>query len=151
MNRPGRTAESPFGYSDRGGLDVVFSDTVALGDIHQLHAALAVPEQETLLETLTGVLQCAGRAVDPSSVDDTSLRTARLDGFNGHALEGTWNLFIADLSGGGQYRLRDWILTFETGAIAVPEPVPEPANAAVVFAGALVTTVLLRRTRPRNP
>ena len=146
MNRPGRTAESAFGYSDRGGLDVVFSDTVAFGDIHTLHAALAVPEPDSLLGTLTGVWQTDGRAVDPSSVLDTSPRTARLDAFSGHPLGGTWNLFIADLSGGGRYRLQEWSLTFETEAIAVPEP----PNAAVVITGTLAASALLRRLRRRK-
>ena len=144
LNRVGRAADLPFGYADRGAVDVVFSDSAAAGDIHRLHAALAVPESAALDGPITGMLQPDGRIADPSTVTTGSPRTALLGGFSGHAVSGSWNLFLADLSGGGQYRLEDWSLSIDVN----PSPIPEPPTTAGVSAGLLVAGLLVRRFFP---
>ena len=50
---------------------------------------------------------------------NTSARTAFLSSFNGLDPNGTWTLFIADVSGGDQSTLVSW----ELDITAVPEPV----------------------------
>jgi hypothetical protein len=61
--------------------------------------------------------------------------------FGGLNPNGTWTLFLADLSsGGGQSQLTGWSLDITA--------VPEPANVALgIFAG-IVVLVIIARTRP---
>lgn len=141
MNRVGRSGSLPFGYADRGAVDVVFSDAASLGDIHRFHDALAVPESAALDSTLTGTWQPDGRATDPATVLTSSARTASLATFAGHAVAGDWNLFLADLSGGGQHRLEQWSLTFDVDV----SPVPEPAHATGLAVGLLGAGLWARR------
>lgn len=130
LNRPGRTATDPFGYSDGRSVRVTFSDDAANGDIHRYRMELNGSDATPLLGALTGEWAPDGRAVDPDSVTGDTPRTAMLSNFAGHGLSGNWTLFIADLSGGGHYQLDRWGLQFEV------QPIPEPGTtAAAVFAG----------------
>ncbi len=124
LNRVGRTGDSPFGYSGSG-LNVTFDDA-ASSDVHNNN------------NVLTGTWQPDARNVDPATVTDLSSRSAFLDAFNGLDPNGTWTLFIADLSGGGQSTLVDWGLDIT----AVPEPV---TSALLVFAGVLGCVTLARK------
>jgi hypothetical protein len=73
---------------------------------------------------VTGIYAADGRAIDPQSpgtVFDSAATTANLSVFNTTDANGTWTLFIADLTaGGGQANLNNVVLTIMT----VPEPQP---------------------------
>src|SRR2546422_5215497 len=67
LNRPGRTADSPSGYGDRG-LNITLSDSAPNGDIHS-YRAVFTPEAGS---PLTGTWQPDRRNVDPSLVLDST-------------------------------------------------------------------------------
>jgi hypothetical protein len=115
LNRIGRTAADPAGLGDGPAVNI----TLASGgsDIHLLSSISG--------GSLTGTFGADGRAIDPSIVTEADARTAGLDIFNGADPNGDWTLFIADLSGGNQYRLESWGLTLESGTSS---SVPEMAN-----------------------
>ena len=117
LNRPGRTASNPAGYSDLG-FNVKFDDAAANGDIHTYRAKLLGDPSAHLDSPVTGTWQPDARAVDPSVAVDTDARTAFLSAFNGLDANGTWTLFLADLSPGGSSTLISWGLEV-TG---IPEP-----------------------------
>jgi subtilisin-like proprotein convertase family protein len=128
LNRVGRTADNSFGYSDPG-FNVTF-DGSAASDVH-LYGGNGN-------NVLTGIWQPDARNVDPATVTDASSRSAFLSSFNGLDPNGTWTLFIADLSSGEQSTLVDWGLDIT----AVPEPV---TSALLVFAGVLGSITLARK------
>ena len=71
---------------------------------------------------LTGSWQPDGRTISPLSAAASfdSASQISLDAFNGHDPNGSWTLFIADVSaGGGQSQLTSW----ELDITAVPEPI----------------------------
>src|SRR6185503_4737558 len=109
LNRAGRTAGNSFGYSDPG-FNVTFDDA-ASSDVH-LYGGNGN-------NVLTGTWQPDARNVDPATVTDASTRSAFLSSFNALDPNGTWTLFIADLSSGDQSTLVEWGLDIT----AVPEPV----------------------------
>lgn len=120
LNRVGRTAVNPYGYTDPG-MNVQFSDnSPAVADVHQYRTTLFGNETTTLGGQLTGAWKPDGRAVDPAVVLNTSPRTALLSSFIGLNPNGEWTLFIADLDGGGQATLQSWGLRLDGDA--VPEP-----------------------------
>jgi hypothetical protein len=125
LNRAGRTALDPFGYTDSG-FNVTFDDAGAFADIHNYQLTLNPGGG-----TLTGTWGSDGRNVNPNAVLDTTPRIARLDSFNGLDASGEWNLFVADVESLGTGRLVSWTLEV-TGQQATP--VPEPGSA---LAGAL--------------
>lgn len=133
INRPGRTAANPTGYDDGQAVTITFSDAAANGDLHGYRTTLYGDESTPLAGPLTGAWQPDGRATDPALTLDTDARTALLGQFNGGSMVGNWTLFLADLSGGGQYRLDSWSLTLNDIS-----PVPEPAALGVVLGAALV-------------
>ena len=120
LNRVGVTATAPssgFGYSNSG-FDVTLS-TLGTSDVHFYDRA-----NPTITGgQLTGTWQPDGRAINPlgtaGSFDDATLSRTSLDALNGHNPNGTWTLFIADVSaGGGQSQVQSW----ELDIVAVPEP-----------------------------
>ena len=116
LNRFGVTSGDASGYSDTG-FDVTFADSAA-ANIH-FYQSLAYDLNGN--GQLTGTWQPDGRAIDPlssPSLFDTTPPTALLNSFDGTDPEGTWTLFLADLSSGGQSTVVNWSLNFET----VPEP-----------------------------
>jgi subtilisin-like proprotein convertase family protein len=125
LNRAGRSLGLPDG-SGSAGMNVVFSDTAA-ADVHT-----SLPGSGPV----AGIYQPDARNVDPSSVLDTSLRSAFLGTFSGRDPNGDWTLFVADVSPGGTSVLESWSLTI-TG-------VPEPSSGLLVLGAALV---LLKRRR----
>lgn len=134
LNRPGVTATAPYGYAD-GGLQVTLDDTAVNGDIHNYRLTL-----NPAGGALTGIWQPDGRNVLPASVLDTTPRTAGLSVFNGQNANGTWTLFMADVSPGGTSKLNSWTLT----AFQV---IPEPSTPAMMAVGAPMLLLCLRRNQ----
>ncbi len=134
LNRPGRSPELPFGYSDGVSARVTLADD-ALADIHQyrltLHGSHAIP----LSDSLTGLWQPDGRTTDPLEVISQDPRPARLGTFEGADSAGEWVLLVADVSGGGVHWLESWSLSIT--------PVPEPR--IVVLMGLLGLGWMTRR------
>lgn len=126
LNRPGRSSASPDG-SATAGMNLTLDDAAA-SDIHT-----AIPMSGG---SVSGTYQPDGRITDPLAVLDTDSRSAMLADFIGLDPNGSWTLFIADQSAGGQSTLQSWSMTIT----AVPEP-----SAALL--GGLGTLLLLRRTR----
>src|SRR6266851_3651133 len=82
LNRPGRTASTPYGYNDDG-LDVTFADSAA-ADIHN-YQLVSIPLTGV---PLSGVWQPDARFVDPTGVISGSPRSAFLSVFNGLSASG---------------------------------------------------------------
>ena len=87
LNRPSRTVLRPAG----GGMTITIDDAAA-AELHILSAS----------GSITGTWQPDARSIDPGVVLDTSPRTAMLSGFNGLDPNGSWTLFVADVSTGDQ-------------------------------------------------
>jgi len=135
LNRSGVTAGNSVGYGDSG-YDVTFSDSAAY-NIHGYQA-----DSPTITGgVLGGAWQPDGRNIDPASsgstFDSTSPSTP-LSLLNGSTADGTWTLFIADMSPGGQATLVSWGLS----VVTVPEP-----QTWVLVAGGVVTLLALNRRR----
>ena len=131
LNRPGRSAGTPFGFGDAG-MDIVFDDTAANGDSHVTLTGAAILSG--------GSWQPDARSADPGSVLNTDTRTSFLSNFNGMNPNGEWTLFLADMSGGGVSTVTAWGLDIT----AVPEP------SAALGVGLLLGSALLLRMRPRK-
>jgi|SRR5882724_6789222 len=141
LNRVGvSNSASQFGYGDTG-FNVTFLDAAAQSiQYYQSHSPSYNGNGQ-----LTGNWQPDGVNIDPQS--DPSLfwgasQTAMLDSFNGTDADGTWTLFLADLSGGGQGTLISWGLQIET--------VPEPSSGKLLaMAGIFGAAILFLRRRAR--
>ena len=138
LNRPGVTGSNPFGYADAG--MTITLDGLATNNIHYYGA--------TPVYSLSGTTWAAdGRNVNPQSsgtVFDSTSPTAGLsqyNGVNGGDVNGTWTLFIADLSaGGGTPSLNGVILTIMT--------VPEPQTWLMLGSGLALFGLLRGRRNP---
>jgi len=144
LNRPGRTAASPFGYGDSQALTISLRDDAPNGDMHSYRTVATGGENVALTGPLTGAWQPDGRITDPAEVLTGDLRSAMLSQFRGLDSAGTWTLFLADLSGGNQYRLDSWGLELADFA-----PVPEPAAVGVLSALTLLGLAVWHRSRTR--
>ena len=109
LNRPGVTTGNSFGYSDTG-LNVTFDDTAA----NSIHFYQADSPTINGSGQLTLTWQPDGENIDPQS--DPALfpaaQSAMLNSFIGMDPNGTWTLFMADFSSGGQSTLANWSLNF---------------------------------------
>jgi subtilisin-like proprotein convertase family protein len=117
LNRVGVTGGDAFGYSDTG-FNVTFDDSASYNNIH-FYQNFAYTLNGG--GQLTGSWSSDGRAIDPLSTPSTfatTQPTSLLDSFDGTDPNGTWSLFLTDLSGGGQSSLANWRLDI----VAVPEP-----------------------------
>ena len=139
LNRVGVTDGEPFGYDDSG-MNVTFADSAA-ADIHYYQAAAS--------PGITGgaLWQPDGRAIDPlsdGSAFDADGRLNRLSVFNGLTANGSWMLFVSDLSSGSEATVLGWGLEITTAAV------PEPESLAMC--GVLLVAVAAGlRTRNWNP
>lgn len=139
LNRSGVTAGNAFGYSDTG-FNVTFDDSASYNNIHFYQNVSYNLNGDG---QLTGTWASDGRAIDPTSSPadfDTTPATATLGSFADTNPNGTWTLFVADLSSGGQSTLVSWGL----GITAVPEP----STWALLGMGMLI---FLRRKKQPTP
>ena len=125
LNRPG-TSSNPLGFTDAG-YNVLVEDGGVDGDLNAATGGSPV----------TGTYYADGDS------------TALLDAYSGDANDGngTWTLFIADLSGGGtgsDSQLNYWLLTIN-GA-TVPEPI---TWSLIIFGGGVLMVTLGRRLLKR--
>ena len=142
LNRVGRRDGFSAGYAD-GGFNITLSDSAA-ADIHSYRVTLNgndfVPlESGDSPGVLTGTWQPDGRAIDPESVQTTSLRTTSLSLFSGASPNGNWSLFLSDLAPGANADLVSWSLGIVT--------VPEPQNVVLATGLSLLALGLWRRSR----
>jgi subtilisin-like proprotein convertase family protein len=134
LNRAGRTDAAPFGYSDPG-LNFTFDDNAPNGNAH-----FYSPNNGTI--AATGLWQPDARNVDPEIVTGLDLRTAYLSSFYDTSPNGTWTLFLADLSVGGENTLESWSFRFDV--------VPEPGPVALGLVGLLTGVLVLGRRNFRS-
>jgi subtilisin-like proprotein convertase family protein len=134
LNRVGRTADKPSGYSTAG-MNVMLSDAIGLGNIH----SVALPASG-------GTYQIDGRNISPLSsgaLFDTTDPANMLSSFAGGSANGAWTLFIADVSGGDVSTLQDW--TLDVTLAAVPEPASLiEGTVAALFLGGIVSLYRLK-------
>ena len=133
LNRVGVANGNANGYDDTG-LNITLNDAAGFNNVHFYQ-----DDTYTLNGggQLTGNWSSDGRAVDPLSaptVIGTNSPTALLDSFDGISPDGTWTLFVADLSNGEQSTVVTWGLTIVT--------VPEPATWALLGTGAALFLAL---------
>ena len=133
LNRVGRRNVNPDGFGDAG-FDIWLNDGAA-SDIHEFGTGGS---------PLTGVWQPDGRRTDPNDVGNGGSRNAMLNVFNGQNPNGSWSLFVADVSGGYESTLVSWDLEIQT--------VPEPVTVALgVFGGVLGLAGFVRWLRRPRP
>ncbi|MCI0537664.1 MAG: PEP-CTERM sorting domain-containing protein [Verrucomicrobiales bacterium] len=116
LNRAGARTGVGYGYGDSG-LGVTFDDA-ATGDMHVYRQVLNGSHTTPLGGSLTGTWKPDARTVDPNGVLESSSQTATLASFNSVPVNGTWTLFVADLSSGATHQLDSWGMQIA----AVPEP-----------------------------
>lgn len=126
LNRHGKTSGDPIG-SGSSGFDITLSDD-AINDIHTSIGASGL---------ITGLFQPDARNVDPDLVTDLDSRTSYLSSFQGLDANGSWTLFVADMSAGDEAMLLGWGMTI-LGT-------PEPSRALLLMVG--LAGAMLRRRR----
>jgi subtilisin-like proprotein convertase family protein len=141
LNRAGKTSGDATGYGDNGYNSLTFDDGAANGDIHLYQNTLAPSGNGAL----TGIWAPDGRSVNPTTVLDTDGRSATLGSFAGVDPNGTWTLFIADLSGGGTAQLASWSLSITA------TPVPEPSDYGLAAGAILLGLALWRKKQATKP
>ena len=139
LNRVGRSADMPNGYSDNG-INVTLSDS-ADDDIHNYRFALGGGHNNPITGMLTGTWQPDGRTADPLQVLDTSLRITTLNALGAGSPNGTWTLFVSDQQAGGTGQLVEWKVTMQG--------VPEPSSASLLVVG-IGGLLALRRRRKKT-
>jgi subtilisin-like proprotein convertase family protein len=132
LNRVGVGGGNLFGYSDSG-LNVTFSDS-ATSSIHYYQNVSGYD-----ISSGTALWQPDGENIDPNSpaANFTGVQTAMLSSFVGIDPNGTWTLFLANLSSGGESAVVNWSLNIVT--------VPEPGTLALMAAGAASLLLFKRR------
>ena len=131
LNRVGRIGTADYGYATAGFGSITLSGNSGL-DIHLVTGA-----------TDGGTYLADGRRVDPNGDFTSTSRTAGLDILNGQNANGTWTLFLADMSSGGQNTLVSWGLDISV--------VPEPATwALIAFSSLLGAAAAFRQLRRRQ-
>ena len=128
LNRVGRTGASGYGDATSG-----FNITLS-GDTTQSYANIH-SAGGTAGAVVSGTYLADGRAISPTGDFTGVSSTAGLNIMNGNNANGTWTLFLADMSAGDQSTLVSWGLDISV----VPEPV---TYALGIFGGALALLVL---------
>src|SRR6185369_16760217 len=136
LNRSGKTGSDAFGYGDAG-YNITLDDAAANGDIHLYRLT-----QNPSGGTLTGTWTPDGRNVNPATVVDTDSPSVLLGSFNGTSADGTWTLFLADMSGGDVSTVAGWGLEISV--------VPEPTTWAMIIFGVVAALWKLRQYVPKR-
>ena len=126
LNRIGSSTNNP-GGSGASGMNVEFSDSF----LTDIHAAAGNP--------LTGYFAPDGRFVNPFNALDSDPRTAMLDSFNNLDPNGSWTLFLADVSPLAVSTVQGW-------AVNVGTTVPEPGSVALLAMALAITLAKRLRT-----
>jgi hypothetical protein len=139
LNRVGVTSGNSFGYGDTG-FSVALSSTGAK-DVHSYgsHSPSFNGDGQ-----LTGTWQPDGRTIDPQSSPSSFDSASRVgfESFDGMNPNGTWTLFLADLSTGEQSTVVSWSLAITA--------IPEPTNTALgILAGGFAVCQAVRRWHQR--
>ena len=130
LNRVGTLdLDNSFGYNDPG-LNVTFN--LNGSDIHYYRQHTPTYDASG---RLLGEWSADGRLMTPPDTD--TARSAGLDGFLGMNPNGTWSLFAADLSAGGQGLLNEWMMTLVA--------TPEPGTGSLLLLGWFLLHILKRR------
>lgn len=135
LNRVGLTGSDPFGYLNSG-FNITLDNSGA-----NVHGYQSGSYSTNGSGQLLGTWNADGRNISPlssGSAFDAASTSANLTLLNNIIPNGTWTLFLSDLSGGGNSTLVSWGLTIVT--------VPEPQTWAMIVGGA-ATLVFLRRRR----
>ena len=136
LNRPGVGTGNSFGYSDTG-FNVTFALSGTQGNIHTYGAgAFSVNGSGQV----TGTWAADGRTVDPLSTAPSGFDAggnAGLDSFVNANPNGTWVLFLSDMSGGNTAEVNSWTLDVTT--------IPEPSTWALAAVGAVALVIFRRR------
>jgi len=132
LNRVGRGSSSGVGYPDSGFGTNASSALFTFDDQggQDVHLYRTFSYSLNANGQLTGTWQVDGRAIDPlsaGSVFDSAPRSSFLSTFNSGDPNGTWTLFIADMSSGGEGTLANWGLNITA--------VPEPASGVLFLCG----------------
>lgn len=115
LNRVGVNGSSQYGYSGSG-FDITLNDSGSYNNVHYYQTNSPVYNGSG---QLTGIWASDGENVDPQgNLVGSSPSTATLSSFTGDDANGTWTLFLADLSVAGQATVVSWSLDITT----VPEP-----------------------------
>ncbi len=128
LNRVGRNAADDSGSATFGFGSITLSGNTGT----DIHLATGATDGGTYLadgRTLSPTGSFAGANATPG--------TAGLNILDGHNANGTWTLFLADVSGGDVSTLVSWGLDISV--------VPEPITYALMIFGAVVMTVAMRR------
>lgn len=136
LNRAGRTAANGLGYADSG-FNVTLGDSAANGDIHSYRFAFNPGGG-----AVSGVWAPDARNIDPTVALDTSPRSAFLNSFRGLDPNGTWTLFVADVSAGGVSTLNSWGLQVVG--------VPEPGTSGLIILGGVVLLSFSRHSKQQK-
>jgi len=137
LNRVGVGTGNSFGYANTG-----FDVTLGSSGANNIHFYQNYSPIYNGNGQLTGTWQPDGRTVNPGLASSSpgsfnAPGTVTFGALNGLNPNGTWTLFIADLSAGGQSQLVSWSLDITA--------VPEPVNVALgIFAGAFLIVTLAR-------
>jgi len=146
LNRVGRSGASSFGYGDSG-LNVTFDQSASQSsDIHFYQTVAGF--NNSMLQAGTS-WRPDGRNVSPLTSGATlgsTPSTANLNSFYRLDPNGSWTLFVADVSGGGgQPTLSSWGLDI---VAAVPEPASMvEGSIAVLLLGSVGLLYRIRQTK----
>lgn len=97
LNRVGRTNATSFGYASAGFNHNTLNGSWAFNNIHNVPIPIG-----------GGTYLADGRTNNPNGNFTGAISTAGLNVFNGHNANGTWTLFLADMSSGCASTLVSW-------------------------------------------
>lgn len=131
LNRVGTGDGNTSGYSDSG-FNITLDDSGAYDNVHYYQN-----DDPTITGgVLTGTWASDGENVDPQGdLVGSAPSTATLASFYGTNPNGTWVLFLSDLSPGGVSTVTDWTLNIDTSAVPEPETWVMLGTGLILLAG----------------
>ena len=126
----GESGVSSYGYATAGFNNITLSSAGGQ-NIHTVETP-----------TTGGTYAADGRAVDPNGSFAGAATTSGLGLLNGHDAQGTWTLFLADMSAGSTGMLVSWGLDVSV--------IPEPATWALMIFGSLLGIYAVSRRMRRQ-